>query len=111
MSVKIRLSRIGKKNAPFFRIVVIDSRKKRDGAFIEDLGTYDVLEGKMVRFEQDRVDDWVAKGAIVTDAVKKICKSYQKSTQAPSAPASIKKASKKAAVKEEVQVEQGQAQA
>ena len=50
MAVKIRLSRIGKKNAPFSRIVAIDSRKKRDGAFLEDLGTYDMLKSKVSSF-------------------------------------------------------------
>ena len=47
MAVKIRLSQIGKKNAPFYRIVAIDSRKKRDGKFLEDLGTYNPLTGRI----------------------------------------------------------------
>jgi small subunit ribosomal protein S16 len=48
MAVKLRLTRIGKKKAPFYRIVAIDSRKKRDGAFLENLGTYDALKGNLV---------------------------------------------------------------
>jgi small subunit ribosomal protein S16 len=77
MSVKIRLSRIGKKHAPFYRIVAIDSRKKRDGASLEILGTYNPLNGELVQFRNDRINDWVSKGAIPSDAVKKLQKIYQ----------------------------------
>jgi small subunit ribosomal protein S16 len=104
MAVKIRLSRKGKKNAPFSRIVAVDSRKKRDGAFLEDLGTYDMLESKVVRILPERIEDWVSKGAIVTDAVKRICKTHQKAT-APAAVtppvARTPKAPKKAAAQPE----------
>ena len=72
MAVKILLARLGKKNAPIYRIVAIESQKKRDGKFIENLGTYDPIKGTLVQFHADRVNDWVAKGAIVTDAVKKL---------------------------------------
>lgn len=78
MAVKIRLARIGKKNVPVYRIVAIDSRKKRDGAFLENLGTYDPIKGIVVQFHQERINDWVSKGAIVTDAVKKIQKIHSK---------------------------------
>ena len=78
MAVKIRLARIGKKNVPFYRIVAIDSRKKRDGAFLENLGTYDPHNGSLVQFHQEKLDSWVAKGAIVTDAVKKLQKLHKK---------------------------------
>jgi small subunit ribosomal protein S16 len=78
MAVKIRLSRIGKKNAPMYRIVAIDSRKKRDGEALENLGTYDPLKGTLVQYHEDRVNDWVAKGAVVTDAVKKLQKKNKK---------------------------------
>ncbi len=74
MAVKIRLARIGKKNLPVYRIVAIDSRKKRDGAYLENLGTYDPIKGVLVQFHPERINDWVSKGAIVTDAVKKIQK-------------------------------------
>lgn len=80
MAVKIRLARIGKKNVPVYRIVAIDSRKKRDGAFLENLGTYDPIKGSLVQFHEERLQDWVSKGAVVTDAVKKIQK-LQKSAQ------------------------------
>lgn len=72
MAVKIRLSRIGKKNAPFYRIVAIDSRKKRDGKFLEDLGTYNPLTGELVQFHQERVEEWIKKGAIPTDSVVRL---------------------------------------
>ena len=74
MSVKIRLSRYGKKHAPFYRIIAIDSRKKRDGRAIEILGTYNPLSGNIVQYDKEAIDSWVAKGAVVTDAVKKIQK-------------------------------------
>ena len=74
MPVKIRLSMIGKKKAPVFRIVAIDSRKKRDGACLENLGTYDAIKGVLVQLHADRVEYWVSQGAVVTDSVKKIIK-------------------------------------
>ena len=78
MSVKIRLARIGKKKAPFFRIVAMDSRKKRDGEFLENLGTYDALKSEVVVFHADRVQEWISKGAIPSETVKKIHKQYNK---------------------------------
>lgn len=78
MAVKIRLSRIGKKHIPFFRIIAIDSRKKRDGACLENLGTYDVLNHSIVQFHDARINDWISKGAVVSDAVKKIQREYKK---------------------------------
>lgn len=72
MAVKIRLARFGKKHAPVYRIVATDSRNKRDGQYIENLGTYDALSSKLVQFHGERIQHWVSKGAIVTDAVKKL---------------------------------------
>jgi len=77
MGVKIRLSRIGKKKAPFYRIVAVDSRKKRDGACLENLGTYDSLKGTFVQFNNDRISYWISQGAIPTDSVKKLMKLYK----------------------------------
>jgi small subunit ribosomal protein S16 len=91
MAVKIRLSRVGKKSAPFYRIVAIDERKKRDGAFLEDLGTYDAIGNKIVRLNHEGIDSWVAKGAVETDAVKKIRKLNKKAAE-PAAPAPKAKA-------------------
>lgn len=78
MAVKIRLARIGKKHAPFYRIVAIDSRKKREGAFIQDLGTYDSLNSTIVRFDAEGVEEWIKKGAILTDTVKRLQKLHKK---------------------------------
>jgi small subunit ribosomal protein S16 len=80
--VKIRLSRIGKKHVPFYRIVAVDSREKRDGACLENLGTFDALNVKIVQFHEERIKDWVAKGAVMTDTVKKIYKMYKKQAAA-----------------------------
>lgn len=82
MSVKIRLSRIGKTHTPFYRIVAIDSRKKRDGEALDILGTYNPLSGEIVQFHEDRINEWVSKGAIVSDAVKKLQKLHKKSAAA-----------------------------
>lgn len=82
MAVKIRLSRIGKKNAPMYRIVAIDSRKKRDGMFIEDLGTYNPSTGQLVTFQLERVNDWIAKGAIPTETVSKLRRLYLRQQRA-----------------------------
>lgn len=81
MAVKIRLSRIGKKHVPYYRIVAIDSRKKRDGASLEILGTYNPLTGELLQFHVERINDWVSKGAIVSDAVKKLQRLHQKIDQ------------------------------
>jgi small subunit ribosomal protein S16 len=78
MAVKIRLARIGKKHVPFFRVVAIDSRKKRDGAFLQDLGTYDALKSAIVRFDEEGVNSWIAKGAVIADSVKRLQKLHKK---------------------------------
>ncbi len=74
MSVKIRFSRIGSKNRPYWRIVAMDSRKKRDGACLEDLGTYDPLKHEIVLLNKDRIQEWVNKGAECSPAVIKLMK-------------------------------------
>lgn len=78
MAVKIRLSRIGKKNAPQYRIVAIDERRKRDGAFIEDLGTYNPKTHSFVQIHHDRINDWISKGAIMTDTVSRLHKKFKR---------------------------------
>ena len=67
MAVRIRLSRVGRKKTPFFSLVAIDSKSKRDGAFLSDIGTYDSLKGKVVVFREELYKDWVSKGAIPSD--------------------------------------------
>lgn len=77
MAVKIRLSRVGKIHSPVYRIVAIDSRKKRDGEALEILGTYNPLSGEIVQYHADRINDWVSKGAIMLDSVKKLERKYK----------------------------------
>lgn len=76
MAVAIRLRREGAKNRPFYRIVVADSRARRDGRFIEQLGTYDPLlkgdDNYKVDFE--KAQDWIAKGAQPSETVRSILK-------------------------------------
>ncbi|MFC1854746.1 30S ribosomal protein S16 [Candidatus Dependentiae bacterium] len=78
MAVKIRLSRIGKKHRPYWRIVAVDSRAKRDGKFIDNLGTYDPLNHKLVTFKSDGIKEWIAKGAECSNAVIKLTKMHGK---------------------------------
>ncbi len=80
MAVKIRMARLGKKNAPYFRIVAVDSRKKRDGACLEDLGTYNPTTGELIQFHIERIEHWMSKGAIPSETVKRIYKSQKKSS-------------------------------
>ena len=75
MAVKIRLKRMGKKKAPFYRIVVADSRSPRDGRFIEEIGTYDPNRDPSVfDFNEEAAKKWLANGAQPTEAVAKILK-------------------------------------
>ena len=71
--VKIRLQRIGKKKAPFYHIVVADSRSPRDGKIIEQIGTYDPMTTPAtIVLDKAKAEDWVKKGAQPTDTVKAI---------------------------------------
>lgn len=75
MAVKIRLKRMGAKKAPFYRIVVADSRYPRDGRFIEEIGYYDpTKEPSIVKVDADKAKQWIANGAQPTDTVKVIFK-------------------------------------
>ena len=82
MAVKIRLSRLGRKNRPFWRIIAIDSRKKRDGAFLDNLGTYDPINQKLLTFHIDRIDDWISKGAQPSATVAKLLKMHKRQAAA-----------------------------
>ena len=76
--VKIRLRRMGAKKAPFYRIVVADSRSPRDGRFIEEIGTYDPMaEDNKVNVEMDRVEYWIKNGAQPTETVRGLLKKVQ----------------------------------
>ena len=69
--VKIRLRRMGAKKAPYYRIVVADSRSPRDGRFIEEIGTYDPLsESEKLKVDLERAKYWIANGAQPTDTVR-----------------------------------------
>ena len=75
MAVKIRLRRMGAKKAPFYRVVVADSRYPRDGRFIEELGYYDpTKEPSVVKIDGDKAKEWMANGAQPTDTVKALLK-------------------------------------
>ncbi len=75
MSVKIRLTRIGSKKQPFYRIVVADSRSPRDGKFIEKIGTYDPkTDPSTIVLDIDKVNEWIKKGAIPSNTVEKLIK-------------------------------------
>ena len=73
--VKIRLRRIGKKKAPFYRIVVADSRSPRDGRFIEEIGTYDPTRNPSeFKIDEEAAKKWLHNGAQPTDEVAKLLK-------------------------------------
>ncbi|MDD4715313.1 MAG: 30S ribosomal protein S16 [Oscillospiraceae bacterium] len=73
--VKIRLRRMGAKKAPFYRIVVADSRYPRDGRFIEEIGTYNPLVTPAeIKVDADRAKDWIKTGAQPTETVKALLK-------------------------------------
>jgi small subunit ribosomal protein S16 len=73
--VKIRLKRIGAKKAPFYRVVVADSRYPRNGRFIEEIGSYNPLtEPAEIKIDADKAKDWIVKGAQPTETVKALLK-------------------------------------
>ena len=75
MAVKIRLRRMGQKKAPFYRIVVADSRSPRDGRFIEEIGTYDPnQEPSVFKVDEEAAKKWLNNGAQPTEVVGKIFK-------------------------------------
>ena len=75
MAVKIRLRRMGAKNAPFYRVVVADSRFPRDGRFIEEIGTYNPLtDPAEIKIDAEKAKKWMANGAQPTDTVKVLLK-------------------------------------
>jgi small subunit ribosomal protein S16 len=69
----IRLTRMGRKKKPFYRIVVTDSRKRRDSGWIESIGYYNpVVEPKVLKVDEDRLNHWIGVGAQMSSKVKKI---------------------------------------
>ena len=75
MAVKIRLRRMGAKKAPFYRVVVADSRFPRDGRFVEEIGYYDpTKDPAVVKIDSDKAKAWIANGAQPTDTVRVLLK-------------------------------------
>jgi small subunit ribosomal protein S16 len=98
LSVKIRLARAGAKKAPFYRIVVADSRAPRDGRFIEIIGRYNPrTQPSTIELDVEKAKAWIAKGAETTETAAKLIKIAE--TPAQEAPKKEAKPSKKAAAK------------
>ena len=75
MAVKIRLRRMGQKKAPYYRIVVADSRSPRDGRFIDEIGTYDPMkQPSAYHVDEEAAKKWLANGAQPTETVARIFK-------------------------------------
>jgi small subunit ribosomal protein S16 len=88
MALKIRLSRIGSTHQPHYRIVVAETRSRRDGDAVETLGTYDPrTKGQQVKVKLDRVDYWISKGAKPTDTLHSIIKRARRGVSLAPAPA------------------------
>lgn len=79
MAVHIRLQRFGAKKSPFYRIIVADSRSKRDGAFLEQIGTYDPMKDPgELKLDLARVDHWVQNGARPTDTTASLIRRFRR---------------------------------
>lgn len=75
MAVKMRLRRMGQKKAPFYRVIVADSRSPRDGRFIAEVGYYDpTKEPTVIKFNEEETKKWLANGAQPTEVVAKLLK-------------------------------------
>lgn len=75
MAIKIRLARAGAKKRPFYQVVVADERCRRDGRFIENIGTYDPTKKPAVyKLNLEKAKEWIGKGAQPTDTVRQLLK-------------------------------------
>jgi small subunit ribosomal protein S16 len=75
MATKIRLARVGSKKNPIYRVVVADARSPRDGRFIEIVGRYNPqTDPSIIELDEDRIRDWISKGAQPTDSVRRLMK-------------------------------------
>ena len=75
MAVRMRLTRVGSKKNPVYRVVVADSRSPRDGKFIEIVGRYNPQhDPSLIEFDEEKVKDWLSKGAQPSDTVQKLLK-------------------------------------
>ena len=78
MAVRIKLTRVGSKKNPVYRVVVADSRSPRDGKFIEIIGRYNPqTDPSTIEFDEDKVKDWISKGAQPSSTVKRLMKAKQ----------------------------------
>ena len=75
MAVKIRLRRMGQIHAPYYRVIVADSRSPRNGKFIEEIGTYDpTKEPSEIKIDAEKAKQWISNGAQPTESVAKLLK-------------------------------------
>lgn len=82
MAVRIRLTRLGRKKKPFYRIIVADSENKRDGKFLDVVGTYDPLQNPAaITIDNAKLQEWLGKGALPTTTVKSLMKKAAASVQ------------------------------
>ena len=80
MAVRVRLTRVGSKKNPIWRVVVTDQRSPRDGRFIETIGHYNPqTEPSTIRIDEERLQHWLARGAQPSGSVKQLVKAYSKS--------------------------------
>lgn len=103
MAVCIRLSRVGRTHRPFFRIVAIDKRNAREGLSNEVLGTYDptLTDGKAIAVKSDRVEAWLAKGALISEALDSLFKHHGVAINRPAYAKAKKAAPAKPAAKKD----------
>ncbi len=88
MAVVLRLSRAGTHKAPFYHLVATDSRKPRDGAYLEDVGIYDpTRRPELIQLKDDRIAYWLAKGAKPSETVAEVLRKAKKAAK----PAEAKK--------------------
>lgn len=79
MAVHLRMQRFGAKKRPYYRIVAADSRCKRDGRFLEQIGTYDPMQDpQAIKFTAERLDYWLSVGATPSDTVRSLIKKYRR---------------------------------
>ena len=96
MAVVLRLSRAGTHKAPFYHLVATDSRRPRDGKYLEDVGTYDpTVKPVKVQLKTERIEYWISKGAKPSPVVAMLIKKMKRGAEAPATPAMPAKKSKK----------------
>lgn len=79
MAVKIRLARHGAKKRPYYRVIVIDSRSRREGRPVEEVGRYNpCVDPSMVKLDLEKIDGWIAKGAQPSDTVARLIETARK---------------------------------